>query len=146
MAPRRNPLGLNPLQLRTLTLLQQLAQSPDYSQPGEDSGTIVLTRLPQPHGDHFHLGRAVVATRDAINRLIEEQIKQRMVASVAQDYAFRIVGRALPPDEDDRYSPRRLRLAIAGLVLGLLAGALAAIWAAMSAGGLRAAAARTAGT
>ena len=65
MAPKRNPLGLNPLQLRTLTLLQQLARSPDYSQPGEDPGTVVLTRLPQPHGDHFHIGAAVVATRDA---------------------------------------------------------------------------------
>ncbi|HUC09085.1 MAG TPA: hypothetical protein VL985_01520 [Stellaceae bacterium] len=65
MAPKRNPLSLNPLQLRTLTLLQQLARLPDYSKPGEDQGTIVLTRLPQPHGDHFHVGDAVVASRDA---------------------------------------------------------------------------------
>jgi hypothetical protein len=65
MAPKNNPLGLNPLQLKTLTLLQQLAQLPDYSRPGEDQGTVVLTRLPYPHGDHFHLGGAVVASRDA---------------------------------------------------------------------------------
>jgi hypothetical protein len=65
MAPKHNPLGLNPLQLKTLTLLQQLAQLPDYSRPGEDQGTVVLTRLPNPHGDHFHLGAVVVATRDA---------------------------------------------------------------------------------
>jgi hypothetical protein len=65
MPPKHNPLGLNPLQLRTLTLLQQLARLPDYSQPGEEAGSIALTRLPHPHGDHFHIGEAVVSSRDA---------------------------------------------------------------------------------
>ncbi len=65
MAPKHNPLGLNALQLKTLTLLQQLARLPDYSKPGEHQGTVVLTRLPDPHGDHFHLGEAVVSSRDA---------------------------------------------------------------------------------
>lgn len=65
MPPRRNPLNLNPLQLKTLTLLQELARLPDYSRPGEEPGSVVLTRLPQPHGDHFHVGEAIVASRDA---------------------------------------------------------------------------------
>lgn len=65
MPPKHNPLGLNALQLKTLTLLQELARLSDYSRPGEDDGTVVLTRLPYPHGDHFHLGAAVVASRDA---------------------------------------------------------------------------------
>jgi|SRR5271166_2514524 len=65
MAPRHNPLGLNALQLKTLTLLQQLARLPDFSSPGEEIGTVVLTRLPHPHGDHFHIGEVVVASRDA---------------------------------------------------------------------------------
>jgi hypothetical protein len=65
MAPKRNPLGLNTLQLKTLTLLQQLARLSDFSKPGEELGTVVLTRLPQPHGDHFHIGEVVVASRDA---------------------------------------------------------------------------------
>ncbi len=65
MPPKSNPLGLNALQLKTLTLLQQLARLTEYSQPGEEPGTIVLTRLPYPHGDHFHIGEAVVASRDA---------------------------------------------------------------------------------
>jgi hypothetical protein len=65
MAPKRNPLSLNSLQLRTLTLLQELARLPDYSRPSEDPGSIVLTRLPHPHGDHFHIGETVVASRDA---------------------------------------------------------------------------------
>jgi len=65
MPPKRNPLGLNALQLRTLTLLQHLARLSEYSQPGEEQGSVVLTRLPYPHGDHFHIGEAVVASRDA---------------------------------------------------------------------------------
>ena len=64
MPNKRNPLGLNPLQLRTLTLLQALAALPD-AQPGEAEGSVRLTTLPDPHGDHFHLGDAVVASRDA---------------------------------------------------------------------------------
>jgi hypothetical protein len=64
MPSKRNPLGLNPLQLKTLALLQALALLPD-SRPGEEDGSSLLTSLPDPHGDHFHLGDAVVAARDA---------------------------------------------------------------------------------
>jgi len=64
MPPKRNPLGLNALQLKTLTLLQELARSPDHAEPQPD-GSIRVSGLPQPHGDHFHLGSAVVLARDA---------------------------------------------------------------------------------
>jgi hypothetical protein len=63
MAPKRNPLGLNPLQLKTLALLQALARLPEHAQ--EQSDGIRVANMPPPHGDHFHLGDAVVATRDA---------------------------------------------------------------------------------
>jgi hypothetical protein len=65
MPPKKNPLNLNALQLRTLTLLQELAHLPDYSRPGEEPGSVVIDNLPLAHGDHFHLGEAVVAARDA---------------------------------------------------------------------------------
>jgi len=64
MAPKINPLALNPLQLKTLTLLQALARLPDHAQSLED-GAVRVSHLPRPHGDHFHLGAAVVASRDA---------------------------------------------------------------------------------
>jgi len=64
MPAKRNPLNLNPLQLKTLTLLQALALLPD-AKPGADEGSVVLSSLPDPHGDHFHLGAAVVAAKDA---------------------------------------------------------------------------------
>lgn len=65
MALKKNPLNLNPLQLRTLTLLQELARLPGHSRPAEEPGAVLVSNLPQPHGDHFHLGAAVVMTRDA---------------------------------------------------------------------------------
>jgi hypothetical protein len=65
MPSKRNPLSLNTLQLKTLTLLQAIARLPDHSRAGEEPGTVAITGLPYPHGDHFHLGDAVVAARDA---------------------------------------------------------------------------------
>lgn len=65
MAPvKKNPLNLNALQLKTLTLFQELARSPNHATPAADGG-IALHRLPQPHGDHFHVGGAVAFSRDA---------------------------------------------------------------------------------
>jgi hypothetical protein len=65
MAAKKNPLNLNGLQLRTLTLLQELARLAEYARPGEEAGSFAIGSLPLPHGDHFHLGEAVVASRDA---------------------------------------------------------------------------------
>jgi hypothetical protein len=65
MPPKKNPLNLNTLQLKTLTLLQELARLPGHSRPGEEPDSVVITTLPSPHGDHFHLGQALVASRDA---------------------------------------------------------------------------------
>jgi hypothetical protein len=64
MPTRKNPLNLNALQLKTLTLLQELARSPRHATEAADGG-ITVDDMPHPHGDHFHLGAAVVMTRDA---------------------------------------------------------------------------------
>lgn len=53
MPPRNNPLKLNKLQLRTLLILQILAEELDGA-PAE--GDVTLPRLPQAHGDHYHIG------------------------------------------------------------------------------------------
>lgn len=65
MAPRQNPLKLNNLQLKTLTLLQEIARNPDYAETDEASGESVIRSLPHAHGDHFHVGAFVVAGKDA---------------------------------------------------------------------------------
>lgn len=64
MPPVKNPLGLNSLQLKTLTLLQFVSKV----EPGlvdEATGEMMLDRLPHAHGDHFHVGNHVVSGRDA---------------------------------------------------------------------------------
>lgn len=63
MPPKNNPLKLNTLQLKTLTLLQGLASLPGTA-VREANGEITIVQFPQPHGDHFHMGNAVVATKD----------------------------------------------------------------------------------
>ena len=64
MPPKNNPAKLNPLQLKTLTLLQAIARIPDASSPTPD-GDVAITAFPHAHGDHFHLGEAMVSGRDA---------------------------------------------------------------------------------
>ncbi len=65
MSKKQNPLNLNPLQLKTLTLLQALAKLPDHSEAASEPGAVKVFNLPHPHGDHFHLGPYVVLARDA---------------------------------------------------------------------------------
>jgi len=64
MPPKANPAKLNPLQLRTLTLLQAIARLPDAAKPTPE-GDMAILAFPHAHGDHFHLGDAVVAASDA---------------------------------------------------------------------------------
>ena len=64
MPPKANPSKLNPLQLRTLTLLQAIAQVPGASNPTSEGDT-AISQFPHAHGDHFHIGDASVSARDA---------------------------------------------------------------------------------
>jgi len=65
MPPKKNPLKLNKLQLKTLTLLQELARHPESATPDEATGNVTISTFPNPHGDHFHLGDGVVMSKDA---------------------------------------------------------------------------------
>ena len=65
MAARQNPLKLNALQLRTLTLLQALARLPEAADEGPGTGEVTISAFPQAHADHFHLGDAVVSGQHA---------------------------------------------------------------------------------
>ncbi len=77
---------------------------------------------------------SVLDTREAINRLIEAQIKQRMLANVTQEYAFRVVDRAMAPDSDDPESPHKVVLLIAGPLVGLLLGVMGVLSVSLLAG------------
>lgn len=65
MPPRKNPLKLNKLQLRTLVLAQVLAKDPDGGRNDEETGEVTLLHIPRPHGNHVHVGGFTVSAREA---------------------------------------------------------------------------------
>ena len=102
MTVKKNPLKLNALQLKTLTLLQELAASPRSSVPGSAEGAVRVTAIPQPHGNHFHLGDYVVMARDASGLSVEGVWKALERKGLAQDgdfpYAIELTAEALTYD------------------------------------------------
>jgi len=89
MPPKKNPANLNPLQLKTLTLLQELARLEQKPADGEE-GAFMVTGLPHAHGNHFHLGNAVVATRDASglgNEAVWVILERKGMVRRSQDFA-----------------------------------------------------------
>lgn len=65
MPAKKNPLNLNNLQLKTLTLLQELARHPEITRKDEATGAVTIDELPNPHGNHFHIGPRVVMSSNA---------------------------------------------------------------------------------
>lgn len=65
----------------------------------------------------------VVGLQQAIYRLVESQMNRQMLAQVRQEYAFRTVDGALPPDEKDPIWPRRRIIAPLGAMIGFILGA-----------------------
>ena len=65
MNAKKNPLKLNPLQQRTLTVLQALTQAPGAAVSGPQPGEVTIQKFPGQHGDHFHLGEYLVAAKNA---------------------------------------------------------------------------------
>ena len=70
---------------------------------------------------------AVVELEQAIYSLVESQTKQMMLASVREDYAFKVIDPAAIPDPDDPVRPRPLLLVFLGSVAGLILGAVIAL-------------------
>lgn len=70
---------------------------------------------------------SLLGSQEAINRLIEAQIKHRMLASVSQEYSFRVVDAAMAADADDPIKPNKLLLIVVGPLLGLAFGVALAL-------------------
>jgi uncharacterized protein involved in exopolysaccharide biosynthesis len=68
-----------------------------------------------------------VGTREAIGRLMETEIRQRMLANVTQEYSLRVVDKAMAADPSDKVWPKKLVLLIVGVVTGFLAGICIAV-------------------
>ncbi|MBS0373471.1 MAG: hypothetical protein JSR73_02755 [Proteobacteria bacterium] len=69
-----------------------------------------------------------VELRTAVARLIEAQLKSKLVAGIRKEYAFRVIDRAVASDRDKRVFPTRTAIVIAG---GLLGGVLSFLWVVM---------------
>jgi uncharacterized protein involved in exopolysaccharide biosynthesis len=65
---------------------------------------------------------SLLAIHQAINGLIEAQVNKRMLANVSEEYAFRVVDRAMAPDADDEIRPKKALLAAVGFFLGCFLG------------------------
>jgi len=68
-----------------------------------------------------------VTTRDAISRLIENQVKQQMLAHVTREYALKVVDAAMPADPDDPVRPVKILYLAFGLFFGTMVGIFVAL-------------------
>ena len=104
MAPKNNPLKLNPLQLRTLTLLQVLAQIPEAVAEGASEGEVTINRFPRAHADHFHLGDAVFMVSDAsglFNEAVWHALDRKGLARADWPKAITLTAAGLAYDTGD---------------------------------------------
>jgi uncharacterized protein involved in exopolysaccharide biosynthesis len=69
-----------------------------------------------------------VTTREAISRLMEEQIKHEMLAHVTKEYALQVVDKAIAADLDAPVRPIKILYIAFGLVFGALVGMCLALW------------------
>lgn len=60
--------------------------------------------------------------RAAIVRLIEAQMKSRMIAIVTEEYAFRVLDPAVAPDLNKRLKPKRTLMVLFGALVGAILG------------------------
>jgi len=68
----------------------------------------------------------IVELQKAIYLLIEKQLNKRMLANIRNEYAFRIIDPAAIPDEDEFVRPKRILILLAGVIVGMIAGFMAA--------------------
>ncbi len=68
----------------------------------------------------------VVEIQQSIYKLIEAQTKSKMVASTREEYAFKVIDKAVVPEE--KAKPKRKLIVILGLFLGGMAGVFTAFF------------------
>ncbi len=68
-----------------------------------------------------------VEVRNAINSLIEEEVRQQMIASATPQYSFQVIDRAVPADSDNPYRPRKGLMILVGVMVGLFVPLLIAL-------------------
>ncbi len=69
-----------------------------------------------------------VGVRQAIYRMMEQQINKIMLANVREEFAFTVLDPAVAPEEDDFFRPNRPVLIVLGGLVGVLLGASIAVF------------------
>ena len=84
---------LNPLQTRTLALLQELAQEAEAADVEQAPGAKRIHHLPHAHGDHVHIGRLSVSARDAsgLNNRAVWTVLERRGLIIAEDFPHSLI-------------------------------------------------------
>jgi uncharacterized protein involved in exopolysaccharide biosynthesis len=67
-----------------------------------------------------------IALREGLYRLAENELRKAMLVDVRDEYAFRVLDPAVPPEQ--RVSPRRAVMTIGGLIMGGLVGLFLAMF------------------
>ena len=101
MPPKKNPLKLNKVQLRTLALAQLLAQDSANSSRDEATGAVTLLEIPVAHGDHFHIGELTVSKREAsglTNPSVWSALRRKGLANVAGPVAVTLTAEGMSYD------------------------------------------------
>ena len=87
-----NRIKLNALQSRTLALFQELAKNSETSSVIEDTGEISIMYLPQPHGNHVHIGNFVISSKEASginNEIVWKALERKGLAR--SEFPMRII-------------------------------------------------------
>lgn len=71
----------------------------------------------------------IIELREAINRLVESEIRKLMLVNVREQYAFKVIDPAFTPGPKGVVRPRRAIVAGLGTAAGALLGLLVALWA-----------------
>ena len=87
--------------LKTLCLLQELARHPESSSPVDDTGEVMISNLPRPHGNHFHVGGHVVLAKDATglrNAAVWRALERKALARSSFPFAITLTPAGLEYD------------------------------------------------
>ena len=83
---------LNTLQSRTLALFQELAKSSETSSSVEDTDEKSIMYMPTPHGNHVHIGKFIVSTKEASgfnNEKVWQALERKGLAR--SEFPYRII-------------------------------------------------------
>ena len=84
-----------------MALLQELAKDPDCGQKEALTGNVRIVRFPVIHGNHFHVGEAVVMSKDATgltNEAVWKALERKGLAESEFPYAIKLTPAGLEYD------------------------------------------------